>query len=767
MQAGAGGNATATAYASNDGEGDVRASATAWGRGGEGLVYGAEPASATAEGHSTGGGDVLVDASLYTGSDGSDIVLVNAVSGSTSGLLELRQDVRAEAPIFWRVQGGDVVTGLVATNPGGGDLELVVNAQAATTRPETGVSNAVIGDVIGTSTTGANVEITVTAEGGWGSQGAPEAGTVIQENRLPARGATTAAIYGESNGGDVSVFAYFKGGQGGQAWPGIPGGDGAAMEMIDVATGDTTGNLSISQRSDGGGGGSFYSTRFAFEVAGNGGVAYSELTKATASTSLTLHSEARGGGAFGGTPATATAISDAFNSAGTATAYSRAIGGIDGLGALGSGDAFAIATARTTGDGNAVFVGGPVSTQVQLPLFGARGGSMPIFHSNTYAPDFQFANGGDGTSHSTGIAEGDSMVTVIDQAFGGNAGSGFSSFPSFGPQGFGGNGGDASSTAVAMGAGTSTVKAESRATGGTATILTPVAGSGGDAEANASATGAGAVESIATAVGGESTGGVRGAITGAVGQGGDALAWASAEGASGFARAEATTGLGLGPQIHVVNEAQVGSRSDVVAQATIGSALSSAATTPGLEGMAFATANPHFGDVATALAGNTALTDVFATEPAVEMLALAQLKGSGRGVGASPVVLSTGFEIVLSDENVGHQLVLGAFDVSALGPILSLSFGLERNGEQIGAIETFDDVADVLAFFANWVFQFDGDTVEGDRFGAYIDLELAGDSMFGMGFGFAAIIPEPGTGSLLVFGLAVFASVSRPRRRSR
>ena len=57
-----------------------------------------------------------------------------------------------------------------------------------------------------------------------------------------------------------------------------------------------------------------------------------------------------------------------------------------------------------------------------------------------------------------------------------------------------------------------------------------------------------------------------------------------------------------------------------------------------------------------------------------------------------------------------------------------------------------------------------GDGFErGDAVQASFELTLSGEGAYGMGLGFAMIVPEPGTGLLLAFGLV---AVGLSRRRT-
>jgi hypothetical protein len=725
---GAGSAIASTAYGSSDGGGPVKVTATA---------VGGSSVSATADGHSAGAGDVTVEASVDAphpyAQERVDIALHDAVSGSTAGRLTLRELVGMVYD-----SDGDASASLHATNPGGGALNAVVGVRSGFS------GDVVLGDILATSTTGADVSVAVLAVV------IPGGGRVVQENRSPGETPTPSRIYAQSNGGAVKTSVSFI------ASPGRPGN---SLEMVDVATGDTVGVLSLEQSAQGGYGlPRAFIAPGEFSPGGSGGSARSSLTKDTASSALELRSSARGGPAAFGPPSSggnATAIASGSNSAGSARVFARAEGG-DGVGSSAAGDAVVEASASTTGDGHDVVIG------QEIPAFGSfTNPSFPVALGGTVfsCPGCPagtiYARGGTASSRSAGTAAGDSLVTVFDLAVGG---AGLSS--TFNTAG--GSGGDASSTATAVGGGASTVKAKSEARGGPGgqQSATEAGPGGGDADANASATGLGRVESWARAVGGNSVFNTSANPTPPVGPAGSAIARATADGATGFARAEALTGTSALPQLRAQSEALVGSRRDVAAAATHGAALASAPSDPRLEGSAFFTGAPLSEDVDAALAGNSALAAAFEGEGA-NMLALAHWTGDS---GDDPLTLSTELELVMNTSESTNKLVLGAFGTSVLGDgFESLTLSLTKNGFSQRAVETFDTVDELMAFFTGTVLDLGIGWNKGDKFLAHFDLVLGAGTHFEMGLGYATAVPEPGTGLLLVFGLLVLA---RTRRRA-
>ena len=97
-------------------------------------------------------------------------------------------------------------------------------------------SDAVLGEILAISSTGANVSIDVIAGGGLSG------GRILQENRSHGAPATPARIHGESNGGAVRTSILF-----GIKHATSENPDGGSLEIRDVASGDTTGDLTLEQ----------------------------------------------------------------------------------------------------------------------------------------------------------------------------------------------------------------------------------------------------------------------------------------------------------------------------------------------------------------------------------------------------------------------------------------------------------------------------------------------------------------------------------------
>ncbi|TMA30361.1 MAG: hypothetical protein E6J87_18405 [Deltaproteobacteria bacterium] len=299
------------------------------------------------------------------------------------------------------------------------------------------------------------------------------------------------------------------------------------------------------------------------------------------------------------------------------------------------------------------------------------------------------------------------------------------------------------------------MKAKSDARGGAGGRNGQAVNPGGNADASATAIGLGLVEAWAHAAGGNSTSGAvfGGPPTAPFGAAGSAIAHASADGASGFARAEAISGLGDQPQLRAQSEAQVGSHREVAAEATNGVLLASAPSDPGLDGGVLITSAPLQQDIDAARAGNGAF-------PGKEMLALAYWQGASDGDG---LILSTDLELAPSAAaDTEHHLMVGAFGISVVGDeFLGLTFSLAKNGVAIGAAHTFATLDDVMTFFAGTLFDLGPGWSAGDHFLAHFDLALAAHSEFAMNVGYATAVPESGTGVLLVFGLIAIARVRR------
>jgi hypothetical protein len=303
----------------------------------------------------------------------------------------------------------------------------------------------------------------------------------------------------------------------------------------------------------------------------------------------------------------------------------------------------------------------------------------------------------------------------------------------------------------------SAVLAKADARGGRAGEDTTIASPGGDAVASASATGLGHVESWASATGGASTGGVRG---GEAGDGGSGYARASADGASGFARAEAAAGAGLGARVRAQSLARVGSRRDTEAVATHGQALASGPSDPELDGFAFLTGVPLAEDAESALRSNAAAAVRFEEAPGSRWIALGSWMAGGGEESAEARSLETEFEITLGDDvDRRDVLVLAALEISAAGDAFEgLTFGLEQDGVALGESVYLGSIDAVIAYFANTVIEIGTQLAPGTSLLARFDVDLGASTSFAMNVGFARIVPEPHSVSLLILGLVLLAA---------
>ena len=241
---------------------------------------------------------------------------------------------------------------------------------------------------------------------------------------------------GEStNGADVRVTGRVFGGNGGSATgSGGVSGDGASVSLNNAVDGLTTGRLTLIQEATGGNAGNVLdgATR------GSEGNAFSSLSKTTSSTHLSVETRAVGGqsSAFS-TPGQATAISEAINYTGSATASTRAWGGISN----------SSATAITYGNGH-------TASSIGRAEIGATATSISTAtaHGNSIVTASDFAKSTQGNASSTAIGSnaGSQSVTVTSAA---QAGAGSS---------------DATATASGSSSGGGTVRVTATQTAGQA-----------------------------------------------------------------------------------------------------------------------------------------------------------------------------------------------------------------------------------------------------------------------------------------------------------
>lgn len=754
------GDATADAFARNTGSTEVEATAVA-----AGGMSTAGSTWATAEGVSEGGGDVTVSAETFgLAPTGTALEVHDAVSGSTSGVLTLHQGAvvsgfrstpRAE-------RGGEVVTSLEAINPGGGDLVVTLDALSGRGDPGLDGGDVVLGNVSAVSTTGANVSVDVDVRAGKG--GSPDAmgvlgvgGQIVQEDRSGAS-PVASLIRGESNGGDVDVTVLFLQGGGGDGTAASGGavGDGHDITMNNVATGDTTGSLSLSQTALGSSGG-LRTDRLddppdlSASSGGQGGEAISNLTKTTTSSSLVLESRAFGGFTTrdGGVSANGISTVAGTNDGGSV----RVVGTAGGGGGtrvfvvpIAGGDGISTATGTTTGNGHAV--------EVDSTATGGAGGRL-----QGSAPAPATADAGDAFSEARGTALGDASVSVIDTATGGTTRGTIDPAAAMG--GPGGHGGDAFSEAYATGGGVSLVQATSVATGGGGAYGFPSAGDGGDADAFASATGLGAVEADAQATSGSSYEGffAPGANIGSVGS---AIARATANGTSGHARAGAWAGQGLRDELGGSIQVSVGSQADAAARATEQQALDLAGLGTGLEGALVVGSQPVAADIANARSGNTRLDEQLSINTSAVVLGVGEWAVTGRDDGSAAIESVAEMDVQLHTSRTGLSVLFAAYDFTSTGSDpTELSFSILRDGVEVGSEEQFASYTDLLAFLQNKTFDLGADLGDHPLLSVRLRATVEDDSSFSMGFAFT-LVPEPNTGLLLGVGLLVLGR----RRRS-
>jgi hypothetical protein len=192
------------------------------------------------------------------------------------------------------------------------------------------------------------------------------------------------------------------GGPGGTGSDGAEAGDGGQAHLVDAVDGETSGDLELLQRARGG--------RAGESLGGLGGAASSHLRRSKSAASLTLRSEALGGGR------------SILFQAGTEIPSASGPG--------------APARAISRGDGQPVRVGTELVEDTPGTIvirsngvFGESGTSFGIartlgggFVEAAATPNVPGGDGGDAESFSLGIAHGRSPVEVHDAAAGGSGG---------------------------------------------------------------------------------------------------------------------------------------------------------------------------------------------------------------------------------------------------------------------------------------------------------------------------------------------------------
>ena len=745
---GSGGTAVSSATGRNTGDSAVVVRAEAvGGRGGFATTAGGSggTATASASGSSSGAGSVDVTAiqrggagNLYygptvTGGRGADSNMRDAVTGSSGGLLSLLQRAVGGDGGTGRdaAAGGSASSDLTAANPGGGAIAAVVEAMAgsgaygisAFAFPNMSVGGtggaahaATTAEALGASAASATARA-VAGAGGGANGTAGDGGT-----------ATLGPIFARSESGDVAVTGEATGGNGGSGTAG--GGSGASVLLDNAVRGETSGALTLVQRATGGDAGSidYYGTTGS---AGRAGSAVSHIEQMVAATRFSVTSTASGGDGANKTitgdadAAAAESSVSATNEAGALDVVARAKGG-DTFGSnvpAAGGNATVSVLARTLGDGHDIRVGEAFAANPAQSAMGAiagRGGVVLSPHGG----------GGNASSTSSGVALGDSRVEVNDLAIGG-----FSALA----------GGDANSSASAVTGGRSLALARSLAIAGNAF------GEGNDAVARANAQSSGEVQASADARGPltafSSTPPLTSAVANASGVGASGSVSASARSGSSpnFGALVATQAFALAP---VLTEATASARAG-------GGALpSSASLTTGADATAWvagaATQMPVWGSAALAL------DDTQARDPSnITLRAEAEFSGATSGATLAAGLYVT-FLSLDADQADFEQLALRI-----------------RNGTN-GVLErVFTNPSDAVEFFSQPLL-LTGLTSTSSRFPGAFDLDVAlemtsdhGGTRFGTIFALGtAVVPEPGTGTLMLLGLVVVAVARRTRRRA-
>jgi hypothetical protein len=310
----------------------------------------------------------------------------------------------------------------------------------------------------------------------------------------------------------------------------------------------------------------------------------------------------------------------------------------------------------------------------------------------------------------------------------------------------GGNGAElgeaGAATASVVATGAAGVAAVSTARGGSASLVDPGA-HGGDATALASAIGAGSLSASSSATGGMGS------------LGGAAIARSSTEGSSGLADARAVSGGGVFASISAHGRASGSEATGVEAQALVQRAFETGPLDPQSVRVVGVGA-PLPADVESALSGNP---DATASIP--EVLGMALFGASDAG-NAADLAGDITFGFARGAFEAQDRLVLALLDVSFLGDFERLTFRISQNGAVL-VNETFTEAGAVLAFFDDRVLALG--PVQGIRISSLrLDWDLdgaAGGTTFAASALFG-VVPEPGTGLLLLPGLIVLAMRRRP-----
>lgn len=293
-----------------------------------------------------------------------------------------------------------------------------------------------------------------TAHGGNGGQGRAPQDPSSHYEKGGDGAAAMATARGSSSGGDVQVYAYQFGGNGGNTGDqnsisGSTGGNGADSIMPTAVFGSTTGVLTLGQYAYGGNGGNSW-----YGSGGMGGKASSTLSANNAESSL-LNTRTNAIGGIGGDS-------------------------IDGTVSGSGGDAIASNTTDSHGDDHNI--------KAVSYAEGGRGGN-PVLFSLPGA-------GGNSTSQTSVTANGNSAVQAEDKAVGGNG-----SYDG-NHQVYSGKGGSASSHASASNSGNRDVSVSSTAIGGAGGFAPKSSGGTSSARASGWSNGGGNVTVTAHQYGG-------------------------------------------------------------------------------------------------------------------------------------------------------------------------------------------------------------------------------------------------------------------------
>lgn len=220
------------------------------------------------------------------------------------------------------------------------------------------------------------------------------------------------------------------------------------------------------------------------------------------------------------------------------------------------------------------------------------------------------------------------------------------------------------------------------------------------------------------------------------------------------------------------SRAPVATQSETEARAGVGRSAPNPSLALGLEGFAYVTGLPTQDDRDARLAGNEAVSSVFAE---VDALGLVQLGSANTGSESSELRQYSNYvEFNLSLAAFAPSdilnLVFGFVNPSFLGPELDqLDLAIVVNrGRGPSSYQRFNSADDAMAFFGDRVIDL----------GA-IDTSSVGDLEFFLGWNFEsndpgtffstqmffALIPEPQSVALLLVGLTALAAVQRSRRR--